>query len=146
MSDICLPATDEEDWTIDYPISQKYKEYFDELTAKWRVTPLHAFDTSGNFINVQDLEISLRGSLVLVYFELKHFPIRNKRTNGIFGNTISATATQVKVLERGERRSSPYKSLMLKGPTFLPQSPTTRKNQTNAVRAFHPGSNISLLF
>jgi hypothetical protein len=78
--------------------------------------------------------------LVLVYFELKHYAIRDKRTNAIMSNTVSAMATQVKVLERGaERRPSPYKSLMLKGPSFLPQSPSKKKDQTNAVNAFHPG-------
>ena len=139
------PATDDEDWTNDYPISQKYKDNLDDIAPRWRATPLPAFDSSGGFIKIPELEHSLRGSLVLVYFELRHYPIKNKKANGIAGNTFSATATQVKVLERGaERRSSPYKSLLLKGPILLPQLPTAKKDQENAVQAFHPGMNVSL--
>ena len=140
------PATDEEDWTNDYPIAPKYKDHLEEIAPRWRATPLPAFDMSGKLIKIPELEFSLRGSLVLVYFELRHYPIRNKRTNGISGNTFSATATQVKVLERGAgRRSSPYKSLLLKGPTFLPQSPTNKKDQANAVQAFHPGTAVHII-
>ena len=123
-----------------YPIASKYSDIFDEILPKWWATPLPAFDTGGKFIKVHDLEGSLRGSLVLVYFELKHYSIRDKRMNAIMSNTVSAMATQVKVLGRGtERRASPYKSLMLKGPSFLPQSPSKKKDQTNAVNTFHPG-------
>jgi hypothetical protein len=144
MSNTCSPATDEEDWTNDYPISPKYKERFDDIAPKWRATPLPAFDTSEKFIKIHELEQCLRGSLVLVYFDLRHYPIRNKKTNWIVGNTFSATATQVKVLERGaERRASPYKSLMRKGPVSLPQSPSKKKDQENAVLAFHPGLLLS---
>ena len=107
--------------------------------------PLPAFDANNDFIKTHELEISLRGSLVLVYFELKHYSIKNKKTDWVVGNTFSATVTQVKILERGtERRSSPYKSLLLKGPSFLPQSPTSKRDQTNAVRAFHPGTTVFL--
>jgi hypothetical protein len=89
---------------------------------------------------MHSLEDSLKGSLVLVYFELKHFAIRGKRTDGVAGNTFSAIATQVKILERGaDRRPSPYKSQLLKGPKFLPQSPSLKKDQISAVNAFHPG-------
>jgi hypothetical protein len=147
FSNNCLPATDEEDWTNDYPIAQKFRDTFDDIAPKWRATPLPAFDSNGNFIKVHELEIALRGSLVLVYFEMRHYPIRNKRTNGIVGNTFSATATQVKVLVRGaERRSSPFKSLMHKGPMSLPQSPAKKKDQENAVQAFHPGCVMSFPF
>ena len=64
------------------------------------MTPLPAFDANGKFIKVSDLENSLRGSLVLVYFELKHYAIKDKKTNGVAGNTFSAIATQVKILKR----------------------------------------------
>lgn len=105
------------------------------------MTPLPAFDANGQFIKSHELEITLQGSLVLVYFELKHYSIKDKRSSGIAGNTFSATATQVKVLERGvERRPSPYKSQLLKGPKFLPQTPSKQKDQRNAVTAFHPGT------
>lgn len=77
---------------------------------------------------------------MLVYFELRHYPIRDKRTISTAGNTFSAIATQVKVLERAtHRHPSSYKSLLLKGPMSLPQSPTKKQDQLNAVKAFHPG-------
>jgi hypothetical protein len=102
---------------------------------------LPAFDANDNFIKIHDLEVSLRGSLVLVYFELRHYAIRHKRTNLVNTNTFSATATQVRVLERGAGvNPSPYRSLMLKGPKTLPQSPSKKKDQINAVQAFHPGN------
>ena len=113
--------------------------------SKWRVTPLPAFDAGGKFIKIDGLEESLRGSLVLVYFELKHYAIRDKKTDGIAGNTFSAIASQVKILERGaDRRPSPYKSQMMKGPKFLPQSPSIKKDQVSAVNAFHPGKEFPL--
>jgi len=113
---------------------------------KWRATPLPAFDASGKFIKIHNLEDSLRGSLVLVYFELKHFAIKDKRTDGVAGNTFSAIATQVTILERGaDRRPSPYKSQMLKGPKYLPQSPSNKNDQISAVNAFHPGKDFPFL-
>jgi len=139
-SNLNLSATDPEDWTNDYPIAPKYKDLFDDITPRWRATPLPAYDTDGKFIDIRNHKVSLSGSLVLVYFQLRHYVIRNKRTNGVGGNTFSAVATQVKILQHAaERGSSPYKSLLLKGPTLLPQSPSVNKDQTAAVRAFHPG-------
>jgi hypothetical protein len=110
---------------------------FDDLIPKWRVTPLPAFDATGKFLKIQDLEVSLRGALVLVYFELKHYSIKEKKSDCVASNTISAIATQVKILERGaERRPSPYKSLMLKGPSTLPHSPSEKKEQQDAAKDF----------
>lgn len=138
---VFFSASDEEDWMNGYPISDKYKEAFENIASRWRATPLPAFDSSGKFIKVRDLEVSLTGSLILVYFELRHYAIRDRRTNGVSTNTFSATATQVTILESGAvRNPSPYKSLMLKGPKFLPQSPSKKKDQKNAVNAFHPGN------
>jgi hypothetical protein len=140
MTGICFSATDEEDWSNDYPITHRYWDLFHDIVQKWRVTPLPAFDAKKNFIKIHDLESSLRGSLVLVYFDLKHYSIKDKRTDGIASNTFSATVTQVTILERGsDQRRSPYKSQLLKGPTFLPQSPPKKSDQVNAVKAFHPG-------
>ena len=68
------------------------------------MTLLPAFDANGKFIKVHDLEGALRGSMVLVYFELKHYAIKDKRSTGIASNTISAISTQVKVLESGADR------------------------------------------
>ena len=99
-----IPATDNEDWTNDYPITQKYKDIFEDIVPRWRATPLLAFDTNGHYIKTHELEAALMGSLVLVYFELKHFPIEDKRSAVISNNTFSAVATQVKVLERGSKQ------------------------------------------
>ena len=140
-------ASDDEDWTNGYPISEKYREAFDNLVSRWRATPLPAFDSDGKFIKLNDLEVSLRGSLVLVYFELKHYAIRDKRLNSVSTNTFSATATQVKILEAGgDRKPSPYKTLLLKGPKTLPQSPRKKKEQASAVKAFHPGRSFTHYF
>ena len=142
----CLSATDEEDWSNGYPIAQKFKDTYDDIVTKWRATPLPAFDAGGKFIKVHSLEDSLRGSLVLVYFELKHYAIKDKRTESVTGNTFSAIATQVTILERGaDRRPSPYKSQMMKGPKYLPLSPSVKKDQISAVKAFHPGKNFLFL-
>ena len=82
------------------------------------------------FVKTHELEHMLKGSLVLVHFELKHFPIKQKKSSNIAGNTFSAVATQVKILERAaERKPSPYKSLMLKGLTVLPHTPSKKKKQ-----------------
>jgi hypothetical protein len=141
-----IPALDDEDWTNGYPIAYKYRDIFDDILPKWRVTPLPAFDANGQFIKAHDLEIALRGSLVLVYFELRHYSIKDKRSNAVASNTVSAIATQVKILERGaDHLPARYKSRLLKGPTILPQSPSKRKDQVNAVNAFHPGS-VAILF
>ena len=138
---LCLPASDDEDWSNGYPIGFKYRDLFDDILTKWRVTPLPAFDTSGKFIKAHDLEIALRGSLVLVYFELKHYSIRDKRMVGVSSNTVSAIATQVKILERGaDRHPAPYKTQLMKGPNVLPQSPSKKEDQKNAVKAFHPSN------
>ena len=63
----------------------------------------------GRFIKVHNLlvESSLTGSLVLVYFELKCYAIKSKKTDNIMiaGNTFGAILTQVKVLvEPGTER------------------------------------------
>ena len=121
-------VTDNEDWMNGYLISDKYRESFDNIVSRWHITPLPTFDNTEKFIKINDLELSLRGSLVLVYFELKHYAIRDKRTGCISTNTFSATATGVKILEHGaDQSASPYKSLMLKGPRTHPQSPTKKK-------------------
>ena len=119
---------------------------FEDIVTKWRFTPLRAYDETGRFIKTQDLESSLTGSLVHVYFELKHYAIKSKRTDNIAGNTFSAISTQVKILEcGGEKPRSPYKSLMLKGPSVLPRSPTKKKDQTNTANTFKPGLVLSSL-
>ena len=133
---------DNEDWMNGYLITDKYRELFNNIVSRWRVTPLPTFkfNTTEKFIKINDLEVSLtgRGSLVLIYFELKHYTIRDKRTGCISTNAFSAMATQVKILKCGaDQSASPYKSLMLKGPRTLPQSPTKKKDQINAVKAFH---------
>jgi hypothetical protein len=108
---------------------------------------LPAFDTDGKFIKIDQLEVSLTGSLVLVYFELRHYAIKKKKTDIIGSNTFSAIATQVKILERAiERQPSAYRSLILKGPILLPQSPSKRKDQMAAARAFHPGKCQCIVF
>jgi hypothetical protein len=118
---------DEEDWTIGYPISERYRDSFQKIAPSWRVTPLPAFDFDRNFIKVQELEVSLRGSLVLVYFELKHYAIR-KRSSAVESNTISATVTQVTILERSAGRvASPYKSMMLKVPNSYRNHPQKKR-------------------
>ena len=143
----CIPALDDEDWSTDYPIAFKYRDAYNDIVTRWRVTPLPAFDASGKFIKTAELEVSLMGSLVLVYFKLKHYPIRDKKTFGVAGNTFTAIATQVKILERGSaRRPSPYKSLLLNGPTILPQSPSKKKDQLAAANAFHPGADFFKTF
>jgi hypothetical protein len=144
-SDIYSSATDDEDWTNEYPIAIKYKDLFDDIASRWRVTPLHAFHPNGKFVNILEQEAALRGALVVVHFKLKHYAIKNKRTNGVGGNTFSAVATEVQILERpAEPQSTPYKSLLLKGPTSLPQSPSKKKDQARAVQAFHPGTHPNL--
>ena len=138
--DPCASATNDEDWSNNYLITQRYKDTFDDIVPRWHVTPLPVFDVSGNFIKIHELEISLQESLVLVYFKLKHYLIRDKKITGIAGNTFSAIATQVKILQHAaECCSSPYKSQMLKGPTFLPESPTKKNDQISTVNVFHPG-------
>jgi hypothetical protein len=95
---------------------------------------LPAFDTDRKFIKIDQLEVSLTGSLVLVYFELRHYAIKKKKIDIIGSNTFSAIATQVKILERAiERQPSAYRSLILKGPILLPQSPSKRKDQMAAA-------------
>jgi hypothetical protein len=141
------PATDKDDWSNSYPISERFRESYDNIMSRWRVNPLHVFDTNEDFLKIHDFEVSLRGSLVLVYFELKHYAIKDRRTNGIGTNTFSATATQVQILERAAvKNPSPYKSLLTKGPKHLPQSPKKRQEQINAVRAFHPGNSPIMNF
>ena len=108
-----------EDWSNDYPILLKYKDTFEDIVPKWCVSPLCAYDTKNHFMKTDELESSLKGSLVHVYFQLRHYAIKSKRTDGIAGNTFSAILTQVKVLERGsEQCRSPYRSMLLKGPTI----------------------------
>ena len=141
-----MTATDDEDWSNDYPIALRFKDLFDDIVPKWCATPLPAFDENGQFIKTHDLESLLPGSLVLVYFELKHYAIKSKRTDSIAGNTFSAISTQVKILERGvEKRRSPYKSLLLRGPSVLPQSSGKKREQTKTMNTFDTGNVPSLL-
>ena len=57
--------------------------------------------------------------------------------DGIAGNTFSAISTQVKVLEcKSEQRRSPYKSMLLKGPTIHQQSTSKKKDQLHTANAF----------
>ncbi|KAF8800256.1 hypothetical protein BYT27DRAFT_7217171 [Phlegmacium glaucopus] len=137
-------STDEEDWTNGYPMTERYKDAFQDIIPKWRVSPLPAYDTTQKFIKANNLKTKLRDSLVLVYFELKHYAIKDKTTNNVDTNTFTALATQVTVLDHGtEHRPTPYKSQLLKGPTSLAQSPTKKKEQKNAVNVFHPGNTPS---
>lgn len=136
-----FPAISDEDFSVDYPIDSRYKVDFEDILPKWRATPLAAYDVAGKLIKVHSLETSLMGALVLVYFTLKHYPIREKAGSGVSNNTFTAIATQVKVLEAAtERGPSPYKSQMMKGPKYLPQSPSKKRDQARAVAAFHPGT------
>ncbi|KAF8816198.1 hypothetical protein BYT27DRAFT_7248506 [Phlegmacium glaucopus] len=133
-------VTDDEDWTNDYPMTEQYKDAFEQIIPKWRISPLAAYDTTQKFIKANDLDLMLRHSLVLVHFQLKHYAIRDKKSNSVGTNTFTALATQVKILEHGaDRRPTAYKSRMLKGPTSLRQSPAKKKAQTEAVNVFHPG-------
>jgi hypothetical protein len=137
------PATEVEDFSNGFPINPDYKEVFDKIVHRWRVTPLRAYDANGTFIKISEQELVLPGSLVLVYFQLKHYAFKKKMSDGVGSNTFTATATQVKVLERPTvRQASPYRSLVMKGPTFLPQSPSKKMDQARAVQAFHPGTMI----
>ncbi|KAF8798368.1 hypothetical protein BYT27DRAFT_7343617 [Phlegmacium glaucopus] len=134
-------SQDEEDWSNGYPITDAHQKAFKAILPKWRATPLPAYDESGNFIKIQDHELTLKGALVLVYFQLKHYTIKDRNSNGVLGNTFTAIATQIKILERAAKRNtSPYKTQMLKGPINLPRSPTKHKEQVEAVNAFHPGT------
>ncbi|KAF8801912.1 hypothetical protein BYT27DRAFT_7215789 [Phlegmacium glaucopus] len=136
-------SQDDEDWSNDYPIDTKYKPTFKAIIEKWRVTPLPAYDKNGKFIRVRDQENYLKGSLVLVYFQLKHYGIREKDSNSITSNTFTAVTTQIKILQRAPKRNaSPYKSQLLKGPVTLPTSPSRRSLQVEAVKAFHAGSGM----
>lgn len=124
-----------------YLISERYRESFNRIMPWWHVTPLPAYDEKGKFIKAQDLEMSLRGSLILIYFKLRHYAIRDKRMTHINTNTFSTMVTQVKVLMHGPGQNpSPYRSLMLKCPRALPQFPSKRKHQINAIRALHPAA------
>ncbi|KAF8814988.1 hypothetical protein BYT27DRAFT_7201937 [Phlegmacium glaucopus] len=135
---------DDEDWTNDYPMTEQYKDAFEDIIPRWRISPLAAYDTTQKFIKPNDLDLMLRHSLVLVHFKLKHYAIRDKKTNSVGTNTFTALATQVKILEHGaDRRPTAYKSRMLKGPTSLPQSPTKKKAEIDAVHAFHPAATNS---
>lgn len=143
-------ATDKDDWTITYPISDRFREPFEKIIPRWRVNALAVYDTNDKFVKYEDLELRLTGSLVLVYFELRHYAIKDRQTNTVSTNTFTATATQIKILERGGLQTSspmsPYKSMMMKGPKHLPQSPTRkRQDQINAVNAFHPGNGLTYL-
>lgn len=98
-----------------------------------------AFDANGKFIKIHNLENSLRGSLVLVYFKLKHYSIKDRKSSDVAGNTFSAIATQVKILKCGaDRRPSPYKSQMLKGPKSLPQFPSKKKRSDKRRKYIPP--------
>ncbi|KAF8797384.1 hypothetical protein BYT27DRAFT_7265765 [Phlegmacium glaucopus] len=119
-----------EDWSNRYPIGDDFKDAFKTIIPKWQVTPLPVFDATGKFIQVHDLEASLSGSLVLVYFQLKHYAIKDKKTNDIASNTFTAIASQIKVLEpAAKHKRSPYKS-----PAKRPNSPppvTDQKKRSN---------------
>ena len=52
-----------------------------------------AYGANSSFIKIRDLEAMMRGSLVLVYFELKHYSIKDKRSSDVSSNMISAIAT-----------------------------------------------------
>jgi hypothetical protein len=99
---------------------------------------LATYDADGSYVKPYNLETALMGSLVLVYFQVKHYAIRNSKSAGLSSNTFSAMPTQVKILEcAAESGPSPYKAIMLKGPTVLPQK---KRDQIAAVNAFHPGN------
>ncbi|KAF8814031.1 hypothetical protein BYT27DRAFT_7180281 [Phlegmacium glaucopus] len=102
---------DDEDWTNDYPMTEQYKDAFEDIIPRWRISPLAAYDTTQKFIKPNDLDLMLRHSLVLVHFKLKHYAIRDKKTNSVGTNTFTALATQVKILEHGaDRRPTAYKT------------------------------------
>jgi hypothetical protein len=73
-----VTATDEEDWTNSYPISEKYRHNLDGIVSRWHVTPLYTFDVSGEYISIPKQESALRGSMALIYFQLKHYAIKDK--------------------------------------------------------------------
>ena len=125
-------ATDDEDWTNGYPIATKYKEIMDDIAPRWRATPLPAFHPNKKFIDIAKQEVSLRGALVLVHFKLRHYPIRNKRTNGVAGNTFSATATLVKILVRPVENQSSQTHLPTRASYLNAQHPSWLPNQSQS--------------
>jgi hypothetical protein len=133
---LIIAADDRDDWSYDYPISDRYKEHWDKILRSWRPSPLVVYDSKNVFVNPGDLELSLRGSLVLVYFQMRHYEIQGKDKK-INGNTFTATVIQIKVLEEGKKNRPSYKAQLLKGPVTLPQSPRKKKDQLAAVNAFH---------
>ncbi|KAF8814019.1 hypothetical protein BYT27DRAFT_7250431 [Phlegmacium glaucopus] len=92
-------SMDDEDWTHGYLMTEEYKDVFEDIIPRWRISPLATYDTTQKFIKVNDLNIMLQHSSVLVHFELKHYAIRDKKTNSIGSNTFTALATQFKVME-----------------------------------------------
>jgi hypothetical protein len=120
----------------------KFRDKFDDIIARWRVTPLRAYHPNGDFINVNEQETYLRGSLVLVTFKLRHYAIRNSSNDGVKTNTFTATTTEVEILEHAPPQPSNYRNALLKGPSSLPQPSSKRGDQMRAVQAFHPSSSL----
>ncbi|KAF8816291.1 hypothetical protein BYT27DRAFT_7248382 [Phlegmacium glaucopus] len=134
-------STDDEDWSNGYPIGDRFQTMFKNIIHKWQVDPMRVYDAQGKLIKTHNLELSLKGSLILIQFSLRHYAIREKNNNGKASNTFSAMATEIQILEPAKKCTpSPYKILALKGPTFLPQSPSMRRDQISAANSFHPGN------
>jgi hypothetical protein len=138
--DTWILASDDQDLTNHYPMPFRFREKFDDIIPRWRVTPLRAYHSNGDFIDVSEQETHLRGSLVLVTFKLRHYAIRNNANDGVRTNTFTATVTEVQILEPAQPQPTDYKSALLKGPSLLPQPSAKQRDQMRAVQAFHPGS------
>jgi hypothetical protein len=90
---------DDNDCTTNYPIAEEYRAALHAIKPKWHVTPLPAFDTRDEPICSPKMTATLKESLVLVHFNLKHFSISEKKKKTASRNVFTATPTHIKILK-----------------------------------------------
>jgi hypothetical protein len=106
--------------TEHWPISPDLRPSLDEIKYDYRALPLRVY-IGDKYVSVEKVNDTLRGALVEIHFEVRHFTIQQKNFD-----SFNASIKQIIVLQPGEpEEASPYKrDSVLEGSEPIRKKPT----------------------
>lgn len=128
------------DFSAQYVVGPRYKEYWDAMRATHSVCPMLVFDEKEDIVgDPAQFESKLVGALIEVTFSLKHYYMAATSTRTKAYDTFSAKIESISVLSPPPVvRRSPYKeTIYTRKPKPMPQMPT-RGEQVQAAKVFGP--------
>lgn len=87
-----------DDLTENWPVKDVFKSELNKIKYKFEACPLPVY-AGDRFIRLKDVHAMMKGALVAVHFELKHFYIKGKKED-----SFNATVQQIDILQPGKAR------------------------------------------